>query len=299
MFFKKKNQIVELPTDAPYPNNPENSWDKIPLGLVKSVDSKGKEFLSEKVWNITTKPHALLVGGVGSGKSIIQRSIIFHCVQNSEQWDLYGIDLKRVELNVYGKYTQSVKSIAKNISESFEVFEHLQEELDNRYERMAESGVNYFVDLENAPKATIVIVDNVIELLTPRDNAKTDEELECETMRTRIRENIESIAILGRAAGIYLVLSAQRPDPGVFNDELLMNLTTRIVMGRTETQASILALDNIKASETPSSIIGRGYMQALGDGEEFQCYYAPQDWMDRKIEETQKLLELKPWEDET
>ena len=67
---KPVNNIPEL---APYPGSEKRSWDEIPMG----VGAEG-----EVIWRVSEAPHILVCGTTGGGKSVAQRTVIFHCIQH-------------------------------------------------------------------------------------------------------------------------------------------------------------------------------------------------------------------------
>ena len=270
-----EDQFKTMPTMLPLDESVKESvWDEFVLG----VGARAKEI----VWNPTQSPNILLTGATGGGKSVIQRNLIFHCIQHSDRWRFLGIDLKRVELSPYIKYDPAVMGIAKNLEDAVEIIRYVNEEMMSRYDQMENLGVNNFKDLPDMPYAIMVMIDESYMLLAPSD-FQTDEAKAQDMLRKEARQRIADIVRLGRAAGIHLVLSTQRPDPSFLTPALRENFTTRIVAGRVSTEHSRAALENDNASRINSSIRGRSYIQEFGVGKEFQSYFAPQDWIDDKL----------------
>lgn len=264
--------VNEIPKYAPYPGSANGQWNKIPLGL--GADG-------EVLWDVYKAPMSLITGFTGSGKSVIQRNIIFHCIQHSDRWRFLGIDMKQVELSPYTKYEPAVMAVATNVTDGAEVLRVAREEMTRRYDNMAACGVNYFEDLPEVPYALMVMIDDTFMFLAQSpvkasDEVKGENELKAEASRA-----IGDIARLGRAAGIHLVLVTQRPDATIIDGELKHNLSCRIVAGKADTIASQMALDNNNATQLPDGIKGRGYVQAFGKGEQFQSYYADRGWIDK------------------
>jgi DNA segregation ATPase FtsK/SpoIIIE-like protein len=150
----------------------------------------------------------------------------------------------------------------------------------NRYEQMEQLGVNHFKDLPEMPYALMVMIDESYMFLAP-SGIKTDEAKEEDALKGEASKAIGDIARLGRAAGVHLVLATQRPDATVIYGELKQNLAARIAAGRMDSIASGMTLDNDNATRLPGNIKGRGYFQTFGEGEQFQGYFAPQDWIDK------------------
>lgn len=269
---KEKSKV--MPTRAFFGNATTHEvWNEFPLG----VGANDKEI----IWDPTRSPHMLIAGSTGSGKSVIQRNIIFHCIQNSDKWGFLGIDVKRVELSPYVKYDKAVLGIATNLEDAYEAVKFAHEEMMSRYAEMEELGVNNFRDLENAPKAVLLMIDEGYMLLALTGSQLPEEKVKDE-LRKKMKATLLDISRLGRAAGIHLVFATQRPSADVLSGEFRQNLSTRIAAGRMDSIPSAMTLDNDKATKI-SVIKGRGYFQEYGEGEEFQGYFAPQDWIDDKI----------------
>lgn len=270
---KEKSKI--MPERAFFGNSPSHRiWNNFPLG----IGANDKEI----IWDLTKSPHMLIAGSTGGGKSVIQRNIIFHCIQNSDKWAFLGIDVKMVELSPYAKYENAVLGIATNLEDAFEVVKFACEEMFSRYKEMDETGVNNFRDLENAPKAIMLMIDEGYMLLA-LTGIKTPEEKDKDELRKEIKAKLLEISRLGRAAGIHLVLATQRPSADVLCGEFRQNLSARLAAGRMDSIQSAMTLDNDKATKINGAVRGRAYFQEHGEGEEFQGYFAPQDWIDDKV----------------
>jgi len=265
-------------THVPFEDDPDvRSWNEFPLG----------EFADgEAVWDVNKSPNILIAGSAGTGKSVIQRNIIFHCLQHPDKWRFLGIDLKRVELSPFIKYDPTVMGIATNVADGGEMVRYVQNEMLRRYSEMEEIGVHNFQDLTNPPPAIMLMIDETYAFLAT-SGIKTNEAREEDSIKGEAAKTLGEIARLGRAAGIHLVLATQRPDPSVFYGEFRQNIPARIAAGRMDSIASALTLDNDNATRLPA-IKGRGYFQINGEGADFQAYFAPQDWYDKKLETSEE-----------
>lgn len=247
-------------------------WE-VPLG----VGEGGKQV----VWDPRKSPHMLLTGTAGSGKSVIQRNIIFHCIQHPRHWRFVGIDVDRVDLKPYKKYAPVMMDIAVTLREGASVIRYAKSEMKERYRKMDEAGVNHFQDLPESLPALMVLVDDMYRFLGPSSAKDKESEVENELKHETSRQ-IGDIARLGRIVGVHLVLATQRPDPTVIYGELKENLDCRVAAGRADTIPSQLTFNNDEATRLPS-IRGRGYIQNSGWGEQFQGYFSSQDWVDQRI----------------
>ena len=261
-----------IPTMLPYDDIADSTWDRIPVG--KMGGSK------TAFWNPTTSPTLLLSGSAGSGKSIIERSLIFHCLQHPDKWRILGIDLKRIELLPYAKYSPVVERIATELEDALEICRYACDEMMDRYKKMEEIGINNYRDLPDAPHAIMFLVDET-NVVLGMSGVKTDEGKAEDKMKGEISMLLTKITRLGRAAGVHLVLATQRPDSSIFGAELKANMTTRIVAGRADALHSHMVLGNEEATRIPWRTRGRGYIQEYGIGEQFQAAFADMEWYDK------------------
>lgn len=199
-----------------------------------------------------------------------------------QSWRFLGIDLKKVELSAFRKYNNVVLAIATTIEDALVVLRFAQETMMRRYANMEELGVNNFLDLPERGQALLVMVDEAGELLSPSgvksEQGKAEDELKGEANMI-----IGSIARLGRAAGVHLVIATQRPDAKLIPGETKANLGVRINCGRTNSTASSMILENAEGCKVKANPRGRLYLQIYGQGDHGQGFFAAQDWIDNYL----------------
>ena len=282
--------VEDLPTMVEYKGAGPFEWHTFPIGV--GLGPKGQEIISYSVNKNKTGiyyPHILLGGTTGSGKSVIQRNIIFHCIQHNDMWRFLGVDLKRVELSRFRRYTKTVLGIATDLEQGVEVCRYAHDVMMDRYAKMEEAGVNIFLDMVNEEGkpdyAIMLMIDEAFMFMSPEGN-KTEEGKARDAMHAEASQLIGDIARLGRAAGIHLVLATQRPDATVIKGELKNNLDVRIAAGRLDTIPSNMVLDSQAATMLPS-IKGRGIIRFGGENIMFQGFFAEQDWIDNWLAKPQ------------
>jgi hypothetical protein len=284
--------VEDLPKMVEYKGAGPFGWHTFPLGV--GLGPKGQEIISYSV-NRNEKtnmyfPHVLVAGTTGSGKSVIQRNIIFHCIQHNDRWSFLGVDLKRVELSPFRKYTKTVLAIATTLEEGVEVVKYAHDVMMERYTRMEGAGVNHFLDMvdENGTpeKAILLMVDEAYMFMSPEGN-KTEEGKMRDMLHAEASQVLGDIARLGRAAGVHLVLATQRPDATVIKGELKNNLDVRIAAGRLDSTPSLMVLDSGAATMLPTDFKGRGVARIGGDLKQFQGFFADQDWIDNWLAKPQ------------
>jgi hypothetical protein len=280
---------TELPKALAGNMDKDTSWDIIRLGVAKSgyVD-----------WQVNAFPHMLLGGPTGSGKSVIQRNIFFHCLRHNEYWKFFGIDLKRVELAPYGIYKNTTAGIANTVADALMMLQFIHDEMMRRYDLMEHEGVNNYQDLlynnkMSSTKAIMLLIDEAAMLLSPT-GSKTDEGKAEDAMVTESAALLLKLVRLGNAAGIHVITSTQRPDATIVSGELKANMSVRIAAGRMDSTPSSMILDTGDATNLPP-VKGRGVIKFGGDIEEFQSYFSSMSLGDEWVQEFGKEAEPERW----
>ena len=96
---------------------------------------------------------------------------------------------------------------------------------------------------------------------------------------------IGSIARLGRAAGVHLVIATQRPDATIIPGETKANLGVRINCGRSDSNASNMILGNGEGMRIRANPRGRLYVRIYGNGDHGQGFFADTNWIDEYLAE--------------
>lgn len=274
--------IVEtgLPKLAPYPGYQGRPWYEIPIG--PSEDG------GVAVVNVLENPHTLVAGNTGAGKSVLQRAMLAHFLMHRAKWRIIGVDMKKVELNWLEKFPNALR-IATELEDAVDAVRNVRDEMSRRYDQMHDEGVNHFEMLAQPVPATLLLVDETYAFLA-FEKSKTEEGKIRDELRSEARFLLGEIARLGRAAGIFQILSTQRPDADVLAGETKANLDNRIAAGRMDATPSGMVLDSGAAQQLPR-IKGRGIIRHGGELERFQGYFielGPD--LDRMIEEGVKAI---------
>lgn len=212
--------------------------------------------------------------------SVLQQNIIFSCLLRPEYWVLLGIDLKRVELTRFRQY--GVK-VAVEVDTAVEFLRFAQAVMMKRYERMEECGVNNFMNLPEKTQALMVMIDEFGELSVPL-GIKTEEGKMIDELKSEACMIVGSIARLGRAAGVHIVIATQQPRADIIASETRDNLGVRIGCGPLKPAASTMLLNSGIGQRIHAKPQGGIYVQIHGHGNMAQGFYAPDDWLDKYIE---------------
>lgn len=231
--------------------------DKFPLGV--SVD--GVEF-----WDVEKDPHVLSVGKTGKGKSVAQLGVVCHALWLPDSWELIACDPKRVELGFLRGYP-TVRVVARDLETITEAIVGAAREMWERYDEMDAAGHNHIRDFDPSARRLLVVVDELAQV-TMLSKLKDEESKAQDDLRKAAMRALEDIAALGRAAGVHLYLSTQRPDValGILSGPLKHNLTGRLACGPMDVTASGMALDSDAAAQLPATPKGRAIWLSV-DGE--------------------------------
>lgn len=205
----------------------------------------GKSRKGDVVYDMVEHPHLLIAGETGSGKSAALRSILTTLIRNVSNLDLYCADLKRSEFHLFKGVARAV------VYETHEVLAlvtMIRTEMKRRGDVLEAAGVAHVDDLTEPLNYIILAVDEVALLKKEKD----------------IMNGIEEISTIGRALGVFLILSMQRPDAEVLNGKLKQNLTVRMALRHADGINSRITIDSNEAADIKQSEKGRMVMKLDG-----------------------------------
>lgn len=214
-------------------------------------------YLSPKVH----APHTLVAGSTGSGKSILMQNILLSiaCTNRPDQARIVLIDPKLgVDYFAFSDLPHiDHGGIIESQDAAQEVLASLVNEMDRRYALLKQNRVANVFDLNKKPTATErlpvlwVIHDEFAEWMLT------------EHYRDNVSDIVARLGVKARAAGIFLVFAAQRPDVNVMPIQLRANLGNRLVLRVDSEGTSDIALGE-KGAER---LLGKGHLAARLEGE--------------------------------
>jgi S-DNA-T family DNA segregation ATPase FtsK/SpoIIIE len=169
----------------------------------------GKSRQGYEVYDMLENPHLLIAGETGSGKSVCLRSILSTLILSESYLELYCADLKRSEFHLFRKIAREVVVDAHNLKI---MLMKIKKELVRRGNLLDEAEVAHVDDLKNKLPYIVIAIDEVALLKKEND----------------CMEILEEISAIGRALGVFLILSMQRPDADILDGKLKNNLTVRM-----------------------------------------------------------------------
>jgi DNA segregation ATPase FtsK/SpoIIIE, S-DNA-T family len=212
--------------------------------------SLGKDVAGNSIMaNLAAMPHLLIAGSTGSGKSVCINNVILSLIyQNSpEELKFILIDPKRVELAFYNDIPHLLTPVINDTDKAINSLRWAVKEMQERYKLLQAAGKK---NIESYNKAVIVnkipyivvIVDEFAALMS--------------LAAKEIEAAVVSMAQLGRAAGIHLVLATQRPSVDVITGLIKANITSRIAFAVASSMDSRTIIDTSGADK----LLGKGDM---------------------------------------
>ena len=224
----------------------------------------GENLLGPVTVNLANIPHILLGGSTGSGKSALLKLLLMQALRKGAEVCIAdfkgGVD--------YPKEWRQKCRMCFTEDDLLHTLDQLAAVLKYRKERLSDTGCK---DLDAYNEATgenlprlVFACDEVAEVLD-----RTGADSERKKLLGQIENRLSTIARLGRAFGIHLILATQRPDANIVPGQIKNNMDFR-VCGRAESVLSQIILDNGSAAEQiPKDARGRFI---TGDGTVFQGY---------------------------
>ena len=215
-------EIDLLPTTL----SPDNWW-LIPVG----VDAGG-EIVN---LNLKAGPHSLIVGGSGSGKSVMTRTITTAAL--AKGFDVVIIDPVKFAAGLKAFEPFSLGIYKSGLEEASNVMNKVYDEVRRRVEIIDRYDAEIWTEIPEVdrPKPIMLIIDEFASLVMP--DAKTAApkgsdiyaEWEAESLaKANIKSIAGKIALQARSAGVHLVIVTQRADTEFIPGAIRENLGTSI-----------------------------------------------------------------------
>lgn len=218
------------------------------LPLVLGEDTVGHKV----VVDLTTMPHLLIAGSTGSGKSVALNAMLISllCKCSPDELKLILIDPKRLEFSSYADIPHLLFPIITQPRYAIGVLKWVVQEMESRYERMAEVGARNIFDYNSYCKLNkqeelpfiVLVIDELADLMM--------------TTGKDVEEQITRIAQMARASGIHMMVATQRPSVDVITGLIKVNFPSRISFRVSSRVDSKTILDSTGAEK----LLGKGDM---------------------------------------
>lgn len=255
--------LYTAPTQTAFPEKIE--WTQEYLSNESFVIILGKSLLGMAMVDLTKIPHILIGGSTGSGKSVLLRLMLMQAVEKGAIVHIAdfkgGVDFSHVWHEKcdmcfdLGKLSNMLRTLLEVLQERKYLFAKLGCPNLDEYNRVTGEQL----------ARHIVACDEVAEFLDKTGLTKEDK-----AAIDSIVSQLSTIARLGRAFGIHLILATQRPDANLIPGQIRNNLDGRIC-GRADNVLSQIILDSTAAADQiPKDSRGRFLTY---DGTLFQAFW--------------------------
>ena len=263
-YGKSKSQVLVYAVSAQTSLPDVLRWSDAYLSLDSFVLTLGESLTGPVTVNLAHIPHILLGGSTGSGKSVLLKLLLMQSLRKGAEVCIAdfkgGVDFPKV-WHKKCRMCFTEEDLLYTLGQLVAVLEY-------RKGRLAETGcpnLDAYNEAtgDNLPRL-VFACDEVAELLDKTGRSKEEKE-----QLAQIENRLATLARLGRAFGIHLILATQRPDANILPGQIKNNLDFR-VCGRADNVLSQIILDNTSAAERiPKDARGRFI---TGDGTVFQGY---------------------------
>lgn len=197
--------------------------------------------------NLNNVPHSLVAGGTGSGKTTLFKLCLWQCLLKN--MEVYIADFKGgLDFNeIWHKHCKII-----TLEQDFlDTLISIKTEMNRRRDILVSHSCRNIEEYNNKNdeklNRIIIACDEVAELLDKTGLKKSTNKEKLELME-KIEEHITSVARLGRAFGVHLILSTQKPSADIINGQIKINLGNRIC-GSADKILSQMVLENNSALE--------------------------------------------------
>jgi DNA segregation ATPase FtsK/SpoIIIE, S-DNA-T family len=244
----------------------------VTLGDIFSINDKnltenllnvplGKNLSGNIVYmDISKMPHILIAGATNSGKSSCLNSIIISLLMKVKPGDVrfVMIDPKMVELSIYNGIPHLLAPVVVNPKKASSALSWVVEEMEKRFKLLVDRNFKSLEmynfearrrkdeedDFHPLPYI-LVFIDELADLMM--------------LSASEVEDSICRIAQMGRAVGIHLIVSTQRPSVNIITGLIKANIPSRIAFMVSSNIDSRVILDCGGAEK----LIGKGDMLYL------------------------------------
>lgn len=217
---------------------------------------------------LADRPHLLIAGATGSGKSVALNGIIHSLVMKHSPFSCQFvlIDPKKVELVQY----QGIPHTVRYASEHPEIVRSLQwavEETDRRYARMQQAEVKEYIGPD-----LYIVIDELADLMV--------------SIKKETLPLLQRLAQIGRAAKVHVIACSQNVLAQTIPTVLKCNFSTILGLRTCNAQQSRFLISATGCEMLPNPAAegkGYGFLRDGADLEKLLIYKYPQDEIDAAI----------------
>ena len=218
---------------------------------------------------LADRPHLLIAGATGSGKSVTVNGIIYSLLATRapSECGFVFLDPKKVELVQYKDLPHTIR-YASEPAEMIDALYCALDETNRRFTAMQRAGVK-----EYSGPDLYVIIDELADLMT--------------SMKSTALPPLQRLAQIGRAAKVHVIACTQNVMAVTIPTVLKCNFPTILGL-RTATAAQsryLIASTGCEALPDPKKAgKGMGYLRDGADLNRYELYMYPESELNRMVE---------------
>jgi S-DNA-T family DNA segregation ATPase FtsK/SpoIIIE len=210
-----------------------------------------------------SNPHTLVAGATGSGKSVLVQNMLLHIglTRSPAESQIYLIDGKSGVDYLPLRHLPHIRTGSGGIIDSkggsIEILAGLVDEMERRYKLFKDAetqNIRHYREKTGIHLPTLwVIHDEFAEWMEDKDYASA------------VETNVNRLSIKSRAAGIFMMFCAQRPDNTVMPMQLRSQLGNRLVLKVSDPGTAEIAVG--EKNSRAEQLLKHGHMLAKVDSE--------------------------------
>lgn len=218
----------------------------------KDMFDNSLKLMDNVVWHFRKTPHALIVGGTGSGKSYFMFYLIKEIMRKG-----YGLKIVDPKISDLTKlsYVSVNNLVVYEKEDVINLLDDVTLEMDSRYKKMLETSDNFGEDyVAYGMQPFFLVFDELLAFIATCDNKEKKE----------VMAKLTNIIVKGRQAGVFVVLATQRPDVDVIDGKIRDQLALRVALGKMSGEGYKMIFGKSSVAFRSIDIKGSGYFMIEG-----------------------------------
>ncbi|MCA2390799.1 FtsK/SpoIIIE domain-containing protein [Lactococcus sp. NH2-7C] len=245
--------IIERPERLVLKSSSKESLDDLEIDLGYGVK-----------YNPVTCPHILVAGGTGSGKSVFISFLILELLKRDST--IYIADPKNSDLGSLSYYLGDER-VATNPNNIARIVRLAVTEMQERYDIMRENFI-YGSNFRDHNFRPVFLIFDEMGSFKASGTDKNSKAVVNEVM-----DGIKQIILLGRAAGVFVLVAAQQVSSDTLSTDLRDNLGLRIALGANSSEGYRMVFGSATPEPQPIEVKGAGFLYKQGAGKEKAQYW--------------------------
>lgn len=218
----------------------------------KDMFDNSLKLMDNVVWHFRKTPHALIVGGTGSGKSYFMFYLIKEIMRKG-----YGLKIVDPKISDLTKlsYVSVNNLVVYEKEDVINLLDDVTVEMDSRYKKMLETSDNFGEDyVAYGMQPFFLVFDELLAFIATCDNKEKKE----------VMSKLTNIIVKGRQAGVFVVLATQRPDVDVIEGKIRDQLALKVALGKMSGEGYKMIFGKSSVAFRSVDIKGSGYFMIEG-----------------------------------